>query len=318
MNRIDRLTAILIQLQSRTLITAHEIADRFEISLRTVYRDIRALEEAGIPVGAEAGKGYFLVDGYHLPPVMFTQEEASALLLSSKLAEHFTDDSIKEQQQTALDKIRAILRRSDKQHMEHLQEKIKVLNTYCKQTPETNNRNLIQIQKALVEKKVLDIEYHSGSKYESTKRAVEPIGLCYYAAQWHLIAWCRLRSDYRDFRVDKIRQLTLNETSFEKQKQLSLEQYLDQLGENNNLEQVIVSFHKSVLPYIQQQKIYQGFVSEKEQDDRIEMTFLTPSIYSFGRWLLMYGNTAQIISPDILKTRMHALTQELKEHYQAS
>ena len=68
MNRIDRLTAILVQLQSKKVVTAKEIADRFEISLRTVYRDVRALEDAGVPIGAEAGKGYFIMDGYHLPP----------------------------------------------------------------------------------------------------------------------------------------------------------------------------------------------------------------------------------------------------------
>jgi predicted DNA-binding transcriptional regulator YafY len=87
MNRIDRLTAILVQLQSKKVVKAHEIADRFEISLRTVYRDVRALEEAGIPIGAEAGKGYFILDGYHLPPVMFSQQEANALVLGSKLIE---------------------------------------------------------------------------------------------------------------------------------------------------------------------------------------------------------------------------------------
>ncbi len=80
MNRIDRLSAILIQLQSKQVVKAQEVADRFGISLRTVYRDIKSLEEAGIPIGAEAGKGYFIMDGYHLPPVMFTKEEASALL----------------------------------------------------------------------------------------------------------------------------------------------------------------------------------------------------------------------------------------------
>ncbi|HEY9047316.1 MAG TPA: HTH domain-containing protein, partial [Ohtaekwangia sp.] len=87
MNRIDRLTAILIHLQSKRVVKAEEMAERFEISLRTVYRDVKALMEAGVPIGSEAGKGYFIVDGFHLPPVMFTQEEASAMLVASKLVE---------------------------------------------------------------------------------------------------------------------------------------------------------------------------------------------------------------------------------------
>src|ERR687897_2699091 len=95
MNRIDRLTAILIQLQTKRVVKAEEIADRFEISLRTVYRDVRALMEAGVPIGSEAGKGYFIVDGYHLPPVMFTTDEASALMLAGKLVEKMTDNSVR-------------------------------------------------------------------------------------------------------------------------------------------------------------------------------------------------------------------------------
>ncbi|HNP97239.1 MAG TPA: HTH domain-containing protein, partial [Cyclobacteriaceae bacterium] len=96
MNRIDRLTAILIQLQTKRIVKAEEVADRFEISLRTVYRDIKALMEAGVPIGSEAGKGYFIVDGYHLPPVMFNQEEAGSMLLAGKLVEKMTDKSVRQ------------------------------------------------------------------------------------------------------------------------------------------------------------------------------------------------------------------------------
>jgi len=105
MNRIDRLTAILIQLQTKRWITSTEIAARYEISQRTVYRDIRALEEAGVPIGSEAGKGYFLVDGYRLPPVMFTREEAGALLIAEKLVNKLTDRSVKKNFDSAIDKM---------------------------------------------------------------------------------------------------------------------------------------------------------------------------------------------------------------------
>ena len=91
MNRFDRITAILIQLQSKKVVRAQDLADRFDISLRTVYRDIRTLEEAGVPLYGEAGVGYSIVDGYRLPPVMFTQEEAMAFITAEKLMEKFTD-----------------------------------------------------------------------------------------------------------------------------------------------------------------------------------------------------------------------------------
>src|SRR5438105_10442497 len=127
MNRIDRLHAILTHLQSKRKVTAQEIADRFEISLRTVYRDVKALDESGVPVIGEAGSGYSIMEGYRLPPVMFTQEEAAALLLGAKLAEQWTDASIKKHFNAALYKIKAVLRTSDREHMDHLDDHIAVL-----------------------------------------------------------------------------------------------------------------------------------------------------------------------------------------------
>src|SRR5574339_396245 len=120
MNRIDRLTAILIHLQTKRVVKAEEIAERFEMSLRTVYRDVKALMEAGVPIGSEAGTGYFIVDGYHLPPVMFTQEEASAMLLASKLVEKMTDQSVLRAFESALMKIKSVLNDREKDHLEEL------------------------------------------------------------------------------------------------------------------------------------------------------------------------------------------------------
>src|SRR3974390_3241091 len=121
MNRVDRLMAIVVRLQSRRVVRAEDIAGQFEISLRTVYRDLAALGEAGIPIVAEAGVGYSLVKGYHLPPVMLTAEEASALSLSGKLVEHLTDASLRKQMQSALLKIRSVLPRDRQDYLDRLE-----------------------------------------------------------------------------------------------------------------------------------------------------------------------------------------------------
>src|SRR4051812_19946900 len=127
MNRIDRLSAILIQLQSRSLVKAQQLADKFSISLRTVYRDVHALQEAGVPVIGEAGTGYSLMEGYKLPPVMFNQDEATALLTAAKLMQSKTDAASIKNYTTALDKIKAVLRHSEKDHLEEIDAHIAVV-----------------------------------------------------------------------------------------------------------------------------------------------------------------------------------------------
>jgi len=109
MNRIDRLTAIILMLQSHRVVTAEQLAEYFEISVRTVYRDIAALGEAGVPIVAETGVGYSLMRGYNLPPVMFTQSEAAALFMSGQLAEQFGDESLQKSLSGALLKIQSAL-----------------------------------------------------------------------------------------------------------------------------------------------------------------------------------------------------------------
>ena len=212
LNRIDRLHAILTHLQSKKRVRAQEVADRFKISLRTVYRDVKALEESGVPVIGEAGSGYSIMEGYRLPPVMFTQEEASALLMGAKLAEQLTDASVRKYYDAALFKIKAILRTTDKEYVDQLTDHIEVLQSRLP-IDHTSNQYLAAIQKAIVDKKVIFLRYQANTHEEITERQVEPIGLCYYSLNWHLIGWCRLRNGYRDFRLSRIVRLQLKDES---------------------------------------------------------------------------------------------------------
>lgn len=312
MNRIDRLTAILIQLQSKRVVKAQEVADRFKISLRTVYRDIRALEEAGVPVGAEAGIGYFLED-YHLPPVMFSNEEASALLFGAKLISKMADESLHESFESALYKIKSVLKRTEKEHLEDLETRIAVINRR-RQIPFSEHL-LNQIQQAIVRQHVLCIDYVSNFQTQATQREIEPIGLVHYSSHWHLIAFCRLRKDYRDFRTDRIQNLTNTERFFKKQNLLTLQAYLGQLRTQENLEEAVVWVHKGAAVFMQEQKYSWGFISEEAHGKYVKMTFMTQHFESMGRWLLTYGKHITVESPQKLQDMMRNLTSELIEHY---
>lgn len=315
MNRLDRLTAILIQLQSKKIVRAKEIADRFDISLRTVYRDIRALENAGVPIGAEAGLGYFLVDGYHLPPIMFSKEEAGALFLSAKLAENFTDKKTKESHQSALFKIQATLRNTEKDFLESLSSSVRVFNFYP--VPERKHNHLLGIQQALSEHKKLKIHYTSSTKNEATSRIIHPIGLCFYGSAWHLIAYCELRNDYRDFRSDRIQHFETTEQCFDKKKHISMNDYFENHINQEELEKITLRFSDDIRAKIGEQKYYMGFVEESFVNNVLEIQFLSPKTHfnSFARWILGYGKHILSISPPSLHQASKTLIVELKNNF---
>lgn len=222
MNRIDRLMGILTALQSRRYITAEKLAERFGISIRTVYRDIRALDEIGIPVAFENGKGYFIVEGYFLPPVSFSTEEANSLVLLASLAERFGDGSVARHAAQALEKIRAVLRSGDKERTDQLLNRIKVL---APDTPVRPSAFLAEIQNAIAASMIVTIDY-TDAKKQKTHREIEPIGMIYYTEQWHLIAWCWLRNGYRDFIVKQIDNLKVTSTPFRKKDHISLDDHI--------------------------------------------------------------------------------------------
>ncbi|MBA2612500.1 MAG: YafY family transcriptional regulator [Bacteroidetes bacterium] len=311
MNRIDRVSNILIQLQSKRVVKAQDIASRFEISLRTVYRDIRTLEEAGIPLIGEAGVGYSIMEGYKLPPVMFTLEEATAFLTAEKLVEKLTDASTKEGYRSAMYKVRSVLRSSEKDYLENIEEHIHVMdNPYLPQGKEHNHFQTIL--KNISNKKVIAINYFANHDQKQTRRNIEPIGMYYQSGHWYLIAFCQLRNDYRNFRIDRISGTKPTEFKFSKEHP-SLKTYLKQITKEKELHTVIMTMNKDVVRHLGDQKYYNGYVSEKELKDQVEMTFLTCSLEGFARWYMMFGDTAEIISPDSLKQTIKQLATTISK-----
>jgi predicted DNA-binding transcriptional regulator YafY len=221
MNRVDRLFGIVTLLQSRKYVSAERISEKFEISIRTVYRDIKAIGEAGIPVSFEPNRGYFIIPGYFTPPVSFTLEEANALLLSQFLIGGFGDRSVQSTFDSALTKIRAVLKQVDKEKVALLDQSIKL------QLPRRLNGEfeyLSKIQHAIIEQTQLKIAYQS-VKDELSERIIEPIGLVFYAFSWHMIGYCQLRKDYRDFKIDRIKELKNTGIPFQITTHIQLSEY---------------------------------------------------------------------------------------------
>ncbi|MGF1923133.1 MAG: helix-turn-helix transcriptional regulator [Bacteroidia bacterium] len=220
--RLSRLTAILTQLQTKRLLTATSLAAKFGVSVRTIYRDMRALEQSGVPVITEEGKGYSLMEGYRIPPVMFTENQANALILAEQIILKNRDASFVKDYSEAIEKIKAVLGNSIKDKANLLAERTQFRQIF---NSERNSNNLSDLQYALTNFRVLKIAY-TNEAHQTTERCLEPFALVSTQENWLLIAWCRLRSEFRYFRLDRIKKLEILSEKFEAHK-MTLQEFFD-------------------------------------------------------------------------------------------
>jgi predicted DNA-binding transcriptional regulator YafY len=312
MNRFDRVTAILIHLQSRKVVKARDIAERFNVSLRTIYRDIRTLERAGIPILSEAGVGYSIVEGYRLPPVLFTKEEAASLLTAEKLIGTLADPNTSEQYKSAMYKIKSVLRSRDKELLEKIEGHLEVLSAKHQLLKTERLQSLQEILLGISERKVMFMRYFTQYNQQKTERSVEPVGVFFSGNNWHLIAYCRLRKDYRDFRIDRISHLNITDETFDRQHP-TLKQYLERMNRDYDLENVTIGVDKKIARFIEEEKYYRGFVEETEKDGYMEMIFLTAWMEGFARWYLTLADHAYIVGPGKLKKLVKSLVTAISK-----
>ncbi len=213
-----------MKLQAKTSVSVEKLAKHFEVSKRTIYRDLASLEQAGVPVIQIEGKGFGLMDGYRLPPIMFTEEEANALIFGEKMIAKTKDESLIKEFTKATDKIKSVLRSSEKEKVDFLANRTIIGKNW--QEERTSNY-LSDIQKALTNFQVIQIEYRKEGATKDSIREVEPFAIYHNTSEnWVLIAWCRLRKEFRSFRVDRIQKMTYPLEKFVPHK-MTLDEYVE-------------------------------------------------------------------------------------------
>jgi predicted DNA-binding transcriptional regulator YafY len=315
MNRFDRIMALFMQLQARRLVKGPELAARFGVSLRTIYRDLRTLEAAGVPLAGEAGVGYSLAEGYRLPPVMFTREEATALITAEKLVAQLTDAHTAQLSQAAMDKLRAVLRRPDRDFLEALSPHITVLHPDRHRPAPALAGNLHQqLVAGIGGHQVVGLAYRAGYDAIVTERDVEPIAL-YHGQAWHLVAFCRLRQAFRDFRLDRISHLHVRAEQFTPRPD-TLQSYWAERAAQRQTAPAVVRFAAAALPRVHENKCFFGFTQELPlADGSVEMTFLTGQPEALARWLLLFAPLATVVSPPALQEQVRALALTAYAHF---
>lgn len=312
MNRFDRITAILIQLQAKRMVSGPTLAEQFDVSLRTIYRDLHTLELAGVPLIGAPGVGYSLVEGYRLPPVMFTREEAIALLTAEKLAARLTDAPTAQLSGAAMDKVRAVLRRPDRDHLETLAPHIRVLGP--REPPPRPNAYQLLVT-AVATQRVVHLRYQAADADAPSARDIEPVSL-YLSRVWHVVAYCRLRQTFRDFRLDRIEELELGTEVFAARPD-ALRQHWTAQAMLRSREKVVLRFQPAaVLPasaqHLQDTKYQYGWAHEQPlPDGSVEMTFLIGDLPYLATWLLPYAGAISIVEPVALQEQLRELAQRV-------
>lgn len=224
MRRADRLFRLLLELRRGRVVTARRLAERLEVSERTIYRLVSDLSSAGVPIEGEAGVGYRLRD-FDLPPLMFEREEIEAMVLGARMVESWGDGELAGAAGRALAKIEAVLPR-DRSHL--VEETRLYVPTHGERPVE--RLPLSALRAAVRDRAKLWIHYRD-EKGSETRRVLRPLALAFYSPVWLLVAWCELREDFRTFRVDRILALEPLAARFAPEPGRTLADYLARFGD---------------------------------------------------------------------------------------
>jgi len=224
MRRADRLFQIIQGLHHDRAVTARQLAEQLEVSERTIYRDIQDMSLSGVPITGETGLGYRLMKGFHLSPLMFNEEELAALLLGARMVQTWTDKGLARAAHQAMAKIQHVI-------PDHLKPELERQEIMVPSFPFSLmvSDELEVLRAAIKQQHKVHFDYRRGDN-EKSSRTVHPLGLFYWGKVWTLAAWCELRDSFRNFRLDRMSNITSLDDRYELVEGRSLQDFLAQCG----------------------------------------------------------------------------------------
>jgi predicted DNA-binding transcriptional regulator YafY len=290
---------------------AEDLAATFEISKRTVYRDVQALCEAGVPVVALPGQGYALMDGYFLPPLSFSTDEATMLLLGSEfVAEHF-DSQYKAAAHSASRKIEAVFSEKLREEVHYLQNSIALVPMSVR---DGESEILRKIRRAIIERKTVQFLYHTrfsadGSS-QHNRRDADPYGLLNYAGTWYLVAHCHLRNALRNFRLERIADLKILEQPFTRPAGFSME---GPAPDNQRNLIIRALFDPEIADWVKEAKTF--FVEEmSDTPEGLLISLRVRTENEVVQWLLSWGGKVKVLEPPSLQKRLISEAQKILDN----
>lgn len=306
MNRLDRLFAMTTYLQGRGRVRADDLAHRFEVSKRTVYRDIAAMAEAGIPVVSLPGQGYELASGYFLPPLVFSPAEASALLLGARLLASQASGAIAAAADGAVAKVAAVLDDAARRRANDLDDTVRFLETGAPHPPlDLADPRVTALRAAIAQRRVVALRYRGPGMKAPTERRVEPRVLAFGGNTWYLAAYCRLRGGERAFRLDRIERLVVTEEPFRPRP--------EEPSKSSPTIEVRVRFSAETAQHARERQHW-SFVREEEEEEGCWMSVYAPRrTDEIASWLLGWGAGAEVLAPPVLRASLRVEALRLAE-----
>lgn len=315
MNKTDRLLAIILELQARRAVRAEDLAALFETSVRTIYREIQALSEAGVPIIGTTGRGYSLVEGYFLPPIRFTIEEAVTLLIGTEFIEQQFDEEYRHRARLARKKIEVTLSDRVREETSRVRQSLRLLAPGKRLDSSAEKENLNDIRRAILDRRKIRFGYtkKTGPAADSaySRRTVEPYGLVLVEGAWMLVARCDLRQGIRHFRLSRIEKLVELEEPFEFPADFDLKAYIP--SDDRSLT-VTLRFNPSLADKVKQSNF--PYIEEmKERPDGLDVVLRVRQPEDLLQWVLSWGADVVVLEPESFQQRVREEARRIFERY---
>lgn len=319
LNKTERLFALVLLLQNRPNMSSRDLAEHFGVSRRTIFRDLRTLGESGVPLTYAEEGGYEILEGYQLPPLMFSAREAATLLVGAEFTKLQPDASLRADADAVALKIRAVLPEPVRDYIDRLQER-----TVLSPFNETQDRAgatgdeqglWFELSEAVARQRTVKMTYYVASRDEETVREVNPLGLVYYSDHWNLIGYDHLRDDIRNFRLDQIKKLRTRFDTFELPTGFDLKEHLRERGTSPDNVRITVRFQNRAWRWARRQVPADVDQEIPVGDDQTEITFEFENLTYVARWLLRYGTDAEVVAPAALRDRLREHARTVAEMY---
>jgi predicted DNA-binding transcriptional regulator YafY len=313
MNRTDRLLAIVLELQRAGRRRAEDLAATFETSTRTIYRDMEALSEAGVPVVAVPGQGYALMAGYFLPPLSFNTDEATMLLLGSDVMAQQFDAQYRAAAQSAAAKIEGVLPEKLRGEVRVLQESIRF---FASGDP-AEHETLLHLRRAILERRSVRFRYTARNPSEQQPpiyREIDPYALIHLAGSWHVSGYDHLRHGPRTFRLDRIEELASLDRTFVRPASFAPLQRSRDEGRDLIVRAL---FDRETARWVRESRSF-FTVAEEETPDGLLVTLAIRREADLLQWLLSWGSHVRVLEPESVRERIAAEAAVLLAHHSAS